>query len=202
MNKGINIGQFRGVNIVDYTHAFDVKFFRKYIEEALTAAPEEHLKAVENINIYDECPSNAPVVAMGGYYPPETKKGAALDIYLDQNFGHLLSDSPKRKLSRFFDALFIRSFGKYFMIHTILHELGHHVYQMTVTPESKDDNEASEKYAEEYANEIYNKKYRLQHKYYQLFNGLYHLLYWRRIIKDDRIRQGKKDGLTTQSSRQ
>ena len=196
MNNDINISKFRGVSIVDYTHAFNMDFFRKYIEEALTAAPEEHLKSVENINTYDECPSNAPVIAMGGYYPTEENKGATLDIYLDQSFGHLLSDIPKGKLSRFLDALFISSFGKYFIIHTVLHELGHHVYHMTATSETKNNNEASEKYAEEYANGIYNKRYPLQHKFYWLFNGLYHLLYWRRIRKDNQIRKRKIAGLT------
>ncbi len=67
---------------------------------------------------------------------------------------------------------------------------------MTATAETKADNEASEKYAEEYANKIYNKKYPLQHKYYSIFNGLYHLLYWRRILKDNEIRKEFKAGLT------
>jgi hypothetical protein len=188
MNKGINIGRCRGVNIVDYTQAFNIGFFLNYIEEGLSASPEEHLQSVANINIYDECPSYAPAIAMGGYYPSQGIKGAALDIYLDQNLGHLLSDSPRGKLTRFFDGIFIRMFGKYFIIHMILHELGHHVFEITATVGTKDDNEASEKYAGEYANEIYNKKYPLQHKYYGFISSLYHLLYWRRILRNDEIR--------------
>ncbi|HBG92760.1 MAG: hypothetical protein A2X54_10240 [Nitrospirae bacterium GWF2_44_13] len=193
MTKGINIGQFRSVNIVDYTHAFDIEFFRRYIEEALTCVPKEHLKSVENINIYDECPSHFPVVARGGHYPFTEEEGAELDIYLNQNLGHLLPENhPKGKLSRFLDAVFIRTFGKYFIIHTLLHELGHHVYNLKATIQTKDDDTASENFAEQYANDIYNKTYPLHHRYYWLFNGLYHLLYWRRIMKDDEIRRAKK----------
>jgi hypothetical protein len=189
MNNGINIGQFRGVNIVAYTVAFNGEFFKKYIEYALTQAPEGDLKNVTSVNIYDECPSYFPLIAMGGHYPATSEKGAELDIYLDQNLAHLLTDSPKGKVSSWFDGLFIKIYGRKFIVHTVLHELGHHVYDMNATPETKDDKEASEKYAEDYANAIYNKIYPRQRKYYALLNGIYHLLCWRRIQKDNDIRK-------------
>ncbi len=189
MNKGINIGQFQGVDIVAYTTAFNGAFFKNHIEHALTHAPEGDLRRVANINIYDECPSYFPVIAMGGHYPATSEKGAELDIYLDQNLAHLLSDRPKGKVSSWLDGVFIKTFGKRFIIHTVLHELGHHVYDMTAKPETKDDKEASEKFAEEYANTIFNKIYPMQHKYYGFFNGVYHLLCWRRILKDNEIRK-------------
>jgi len=76
MTNGTNKGNYRGVNIISFTIAYDFEFFRPYIEETIDHAPEEHLKTVENINILDECPINFPVIATGGYYPPTSEKGA------------------------------------------------------------------------------------------------------------------------------
>jgi hypothetical protein len=140
MKKGINKGIHRGVNMISCTYAYDFEFFRVYIEEAIDHAPEEHLKAVENINIYDECPVNFPISASGGYYAATSERGADLDIYLNQCLGHMLTPGTplKSKFGRFLDALFIRSFGKLFITHTILHELGHHVYDISGKPDDKE----------------------------------------------------------------
>ena len=181
------------MNIIDHTHVYNGKVFYRYIEKALVYIPKEHVKGIENINIYDQCFSNSPVIALGGHYPLTAKKGAEIDRYLDQNFGHMLSLHKKQtSLTKILDGIFIHTFGKLFIVHTLFHEIGHHVYGMSATSRKEDDN-ASEEYAENYANDFYGKVYPLAQKHYSIINKLYHFIYGQRIAKDNVIRQqGRK----------
>lgn len=190
MVQGINQVKCCGVNVTDYTQIYNFDYYLRYIQKALTYVPIEHLQYVENINIYDNCPSNFPIIASGGYYPPTQKNGATLDIYLNQTFGHMLSFHKKRNsITNFLDGIFVYTFGHCFMINTIFHELGHHIYYMSSTSEDKNNGTASEQYANEYSINLYNKIHPLAKKYYWLSNKLYHIIYWRRIRHDTNQRK-------------
>ena len=195
MTNGVNMGKCCGVNIIDYTHAFNLAAYLRYIEKALSYVQHVQLKGVENINIYDKSPENFPIVARGGYCAPTLEKGADLNIYLDQNLGHMLSLHKKRnKFTDVLDGIFVHTFGKLFIVDTLFHELGHHIYNATSTEIAKTDDKASEEYANEYAIEMYGKMYPLAQRHYGIINGLYHLIYWRRILKDNETKRIKYEG--------
>jgi hypothetical protein len=191
MVPDINIGKWFGVNIFDFTQAFNGKAFHRYIKRALSYVPGEHLQQIESINIYDDCPSHFPVIAQGSHYP-STSKGARIDLYLNQCFGHMVSFHKKRNsITDFFDRIFAHTFGKLFLIHTLYHEIGHHVFHVTSACESKGVNDTEEKYAEEYADNIYGNAYPMAQRYYDVLNRIYHLIYRHRIAKDNEIRSKK-----------
>lgn len=104
----------------------------------------------------------------------------------------MLSFHKKRhKFTDVLDGSFIHTFGKLFIVDTLFHELGHHIYSATLTEIVKTDDRVSEAYANEYANEMYGKMYPLAKRHYGIINGLYHLIYWRRILKDNEAKGTK-----------
>lgn len=145
------------MKVVDHTKKYNGQAYIKYINTALTALPTEDTARIGTINLHDSCPKEAPVIAKGGHYPATASKEGAVDIYLDQCFGHMLSyHSHKNLITKQSDKLFILTFGKLHLIHTLFHEIGHQMFE-----DQRRHNEISKKkkeaFADEYANQYYPK---------------------------------------------
>jgi len=106
---------------------------------------------------------------------------------MEQNLGSMSSfHRRKTKTTDFFDAVFIHTFGKGFIADTIFHEVGHLVYDATVSPSDGDDKEASEEYANKYAARIYGEIHPIRQRLHPTLNMLYHVFYRHRIAHDNK----------------
>ncbi len=180
------------MELIDLTKSYNGKKYLKYLTQAINNIPFEDLKNIDRLNLYDCCPKNYPIIVQGGHYPATPKKKGAIDIYLDQNFGHLLSyNYPKGLITKLFDLVFIHTFGKLHLIHTVFHEVGHQVFEDQKKKKGKRAEKQSEKFAEEYASNLYRKMYPSLQKRYQLFNSIYHSLFTLRIDHDNKMRRNK-----------
>ena len=151
-----------GIQVIDHTTSFDLTSLHSYIQKALSCVPEEDLKLFTTLNFYDKCPMHFPIGAMGGYYAATAKKGAEIDIYVDESLGHLSSLHRRRgKITELFDYIFIHTFGKTFIAATIFHEVGHLVFD-AASSSGDPDKDASEEYAENYVPGLYGKLHPFQ----------------------------------------
>ena len=173
------------MNIIDHTQRYDGQKLRKYLLEAIQYVPENDLNNIGIINIYDSCPTNYPVIAQGAFWPATFDKTGAIDIFLDQVFGHMLTYQKNEGfLKTVTNEIFIRTFGKLHLADTLFHEIGHHVYEY-----SKNNKKKSEQFADNYALKIYSKMHPIISRRYQFFNSIYHLLYSSRLEHDNRVRE-------------
>ena len=122
------------------------------------------------------------------YYPPNIiGKGAQIDIYLYQSLGYMgLGWSTRSLMSRISDRVFLLLFGKFFLAEVVLHELGHHKYDSILkkqyrTAEEKEDD------ADKYSLTHYRKAYPFVARYYNIVNGVYRLLFKKRIALGNRL---------------
>ena len=175
------------MKIIDYTKEYSGQNYIKFINALIGYVPESDLTNIGTINIYDKCPNHYPVIAQGAYWPPDINGKGAVDIYLDQCFGHMLTFNNKSGVySKISDLLFVSLFGKKHLAHTMFHEIGHLVYEHTVQRVNKKE---SEKFAEEYALNLYYKAYPIQKDWYTLTNTIYKKLYSNRIQHDENERK-------------
>lgn len=174
------------MKIIDHTKEYIGKKYIKFINALIGYVPDSDLNHVESINIYDKCPTHYPVMAQGAYWPPNENEKGAVDIYLDQCFGHMLTYNKNHSvISKIADSIFISLFGKKHLADTLFHEIGHLVYDHK---DRKAEKKLSEKFAEEYALNLYQKVYPSQKKWYSLTNEIYKILYSNRIEHDDNKR--------------
>jgi hypothetical protein len=173
------------LKIVYHTHHYPEEKFQKYIKKAISFVPDKDLKGINRINVYDFCPTHFPHSVKGGYYPATKKMGAIIDLYLDQNLGHMHSFHRKiNYITKLYDKIFIKLFGKIFIIHTLLHEIGHFVDD---TNDKKKKNKSKEEdFANDYANKILNRIYPLNNKFFTAFNSIYRNIYKKRIEHDNK----------------
>ena len=172
------------MKIVYHTKHYPGEIFGKYIEKAISSVPEKDLKGIVSLNVYDSCRSHFPVSAKGGHYPATKNMGAVIDLYLDENLGHMKSyHSESSFITRLSDIIYIKLFGKKFIIHTLLHEIGHSVDS---TVNKRKNNKREESFADDYANEILNKIYPLNSIFYSAINNIYRTVYKQRIEHDNK----------------
>lgn len=174
------------MKIIDHTEEYSGQEYIKFINALIGYVPDSDLNNVGTINIYDQCPKHYPVVAQGAYWPPDKNEKGAVDIYLDQCFGHMLTYKNKsRVISIIADSLFVSLFGKKHLADTLFHEIGHLVYEQKVKKVKKKE---SEQFAAEYALNLYYKAYPLQKNWYSLTNTFYKKIYSCRIQHDENKR--------------
>jgi hypothetical protein len=175
------------LKIIDHTKEYLGQDYINFINALIGYVPESDLTNIGTINIYDKCPKHYPVIAQGAYWPPDNKGKGAVDIYLDQCFGHMLTFNNKSKInSKIADSLFVTLFGKKHLAHTIFHEIRHLVYEQTGQRVKKKE---SEKFAEEYALNLYYKAYPSQRNWSSLTNKIYKTIYSSRIQHDENKRK-------------
>lgn len=185
------------MKIVDCTKEYNGKKYIKYLRNALSHIPEGNLKNIGEIIIHDRCPCDYPVIAQGGYHPATSKKKGVVELYLDQSFGHLLTyNQPKGIITKFFDSIFIHSFGKLHLIHTVFHEIGHQVFEdqnkkksAKLKKKGKRKQIESEKLAENHADELFGIANPSLQKYYPIANSVYRFFYSRRRNHDNKMRE-------------
>ncbi len=175
------------MKIIDHTTEYDGQKYKKLIENLICHVQKSDLENVITINIYDHCPSHYPLIAQGAYWIHDSKDNGAIDLYLDQCFGHMLSYHQARGLiQKVSDRIFVFLFGNKHLTDTLFHEIGHLVYEKRV---KRVNQTKSEKFAVEYATRHFNKVYRSLNKHYDLVNGIYHFLYKKRIQHDNNKRK-------------
>ena len=92
----------------------------------------------------------------------------------------------RTRITALLDAIFVHTFGKGFIADTLFHEVGHLVYNATVSPSDGDDKEASEEIPNKYAARIYGEIHPIRQGLYPILNTLYHIVFYRhRIAHDD-----------------
>ncbi len=171
------------MKIVYNTEHYKRTDFEKYIVNALSFVPEKDLKGIANLNVYDSCPSHYPISAKGGFYPATKNRGAVIELYIDENLGHMMSyHSAFGYLTKLSDTIFVKLFGKKFIVHTLLHEIGHAVDNKVKKRKNK---RREERYADDYANAIYRKIFSLSGVFYNTFNNFYRIVYRKRIEHDN-----------------
>ncbi len=181
------------MKIIDYTEKYKGSKYSNYLSRAIDYIPPKDLLRIGKLNVYDSCPDHYPVIAQGSHYSRSRKEKGDIDIYLDQAFGHLLTyNKPKGILSKISDSIYIHTFGKLNIIHTLFHEVGHQVFENQKKRKTKGTKNQSEKFAENYANELYSKMYPLLSSWYHFFNSIYHLIYSNRIEHDNKMRAKKE----------
>ena len=176
------------LKILFHTHKYKGKKFKKYIDQAIKFTPASDIKNIVIINIYDECPSRLPVLAKGSFYPATKQNLAVIDIYLDQNLGHMLSYHKKQNiLTTILDKKFIITSGKYFIIDTILHEIGHNVFNHSNRGKINNKSKQSETFANKYSNNIFCKMFPYRSYWYIIVNKIYRVIYTKRIEHDNKV---------------
>ncbi len=175
------------MNIIDHTTEYNGQKYKGLIEKLIGHVQKRDLENVKTINIFDHCPSHYPVIAQGAYWIRNSKDNGAIDIYLDQCFGHMLSYHNESGITqKVSDRIFVLLFGQKHLTDTLFHEIGHLVYEKRV---KKVNQTESEKFAVNYATEHFNKVYKKLNKHYSLVNGVYHILYKKRIQHDNKKRK-------------
>ena len=170
-----------------YGQKFQYKQIEKWIAKYVSEVPEEDWTGIDRVYVYDEAPADGRQDVSGGYYPPgQVADGAGIAIYLSQTLGYIFSFHRKsRSLIELRNRIFLITFGKLFIEHTLFHEVGHHKYRL------QPDNE---KEAGNYAHELFVKVHPFIHRYYRFMNGIYRFLYVDRRRHDDEIRSKYKGG--------
>jgi hypothetical protein len=175
------------LKIVYQTQYYRKEQFQGYINKAVSNTPEKDIKGIHRINIYDSTPKHFPNPAKGGYYPASKTNGAVIDLYLDENLGHMLTfHKNKNFITKFFDQIFIKLFGKIFIIHTLLHEFGHFVHDINAKKKNKRSKSSQETFADNYAYTILNKIYPFYGEYQLAINRVYRYVYMERINHDNK----------------
>jgi len=164
-----------------YGQKFQYKQIEKWIAKYVSEVPEEDWTGIDTVYVYDEAPAHDRQDVSGGYWPPgQVGNGAGIAVYLNQTLGYMFSFPGKSSLlMELRNRIFLITFGKLFVEHTLFHEVGHHKYG--VQPDNEKD-------ADNYANELFVKVHPFIHRYYRFVNGIYRFLYRDRRGHDDETR--------------
>jgi|SRR5208283_2635915 len=173
----------------DLTSEHNKYHVSKYIFKYLKVVPEEDLRGIENINIYDDTPSHFPKHMSGGYYSPNTvSRGAEIDLFLNHMLGYMTQVAEKNTLlNRLSNKIFLMLFGKLFIANTLFHEIGHHKYNV-ISPKAYKTEADAEKDAKNYADNLLEKIYPLLPRHYTILNKLYKDLCRKRIERYEAIK--------------
>lgn len=173
------------LKIVYHTEHYPRDVFEKYIEKVISFVPEKDLRGIGVLNVYDFCPSHFSISAKGGHYPATKCMGAVIDLYIDENLGHMKSfHSGSNFITRLSDRIFIEIFGKLFIAHTLLHEIGHSIDSKV---SKRKNTKRDEDFADDYADEILNKLYPLNGMFHTIINSIYRNVYYKRIEHADKF---------------
>lgn len=178
------------IEIADYTNQYGQYNVHKLIVKCLFSIPENDLQGIGTINIYDNAPNHIPQDKSGGYYPPNAiNKSAAIDIYLNQTLGYMPYISNRDNyFTKIKNWMFFLLFGKLFIENTLLHEVGHHQYNV-IFPKVHKTEEEAEGDVKKYADELYRKRHPFMIRCYDFWNNLYHYFYKNRIEKAEKTRK-------------
>jgi hypothetical protein len=174
------------IELLDYTHEYKKYNVVSLIVKYIQTVPEEDLKGLSVISIFDRTPRHFPQHKAGGY-SPLGNRGATIDIFLSDALGHMTYPAERQDiLSVIKNKLFLILFGKFFIIETLFHEIAHHKYTI-ISPREYKTAEATEEDAKKYTNDLLGSTFPFLGHYYDLLNRAYKYLYRQRIERSDKI---------------
>lgn len=183
MHTDVSNQEINGVKIVIDDQAAEHRPYKikNYVLRYLKYIPKDDIVPGMTIRLLDSIPPHIPNKHAAAACYEHGEAPPVIDLYLKEALGYL----PDAALSspfcgRLLNFIFLSLFGKVFIAASLFHEIGHLRQAVTIEHQS-----SLEEDAKQYENSLLSTTFPFRQRNYSVLNGIYRLLYRKRIAFAD-----------------